>query len=183
MRRLLYLAPLGVVLALGYFFYEGLSGDPRRIPSPFIGKPAPAFELPPLAGRRPAPHAEAGGLSSADLGKGRPVVVNVWASWCIPCIAEHPLVDRLAEEGAVVHGINYRDRPEDAAAWLERLGDPYTRIGADAEGRASLEWGVYGVPETFVIDSDGVVRFKHAGAITPEIVEKDILPLIKGGGS
>ena len=183
MRRLIYLAPLAVVLALGYFLYDGLSGDPRRIPSPLIGKPAPAFDLPALAGRQPAPHGKPGGLSSADLAKGKPVVVNVWAPWCIPCIAEHPLIDRLAQEGAIVHGINYRDQSKAASDWLARLGDPYTLIGADIEGRASLDWGVYGVPETFVIDGDGIVQFKHAGAVTPEILEKQILPLLKGEGS
>lgn len=181
MKRLLYLLPLAICLGLGVFFYIGLGGDPRVLPSAFLGKPAPAFALEALPGRFPAKHAVEGGLSRDDIGKGKPVVINVWSSWCIPCVAEHPLVDRLAEqEGVVVHGINYRDKPSDAAAWLARLGDPYARIGADQDGRAGIEWGVYGVPETFVVDAEGVVRFKHAGALTPEIIERDILPLLKG---
>lgn len=181
MRRILYLVPLAICLAIGGFFYVGLDGDPSRLPSAFIDKPAPDFALGPLPGRQPTERAVPGGLSRGDLTTGEPVVVNVWASWCIPCVAEHPLVDRLAsKEGVTVHGINYRDKPADASAWLARLGDPYARIGADEDGRAGIEWGVYGVPETFVIDGEGVVRFKHAGALTPEILERDILPLIRG---
>jgi len=179
MKRMLYLLPLTVVAVIGYFAYQGLSGDPRKLPSAFIGKPAPAFALEPLPGRAPAPHGVAGGLSDGDLKTGKPVIVNVWASWCIPCVAEHPLVDRLAEEGYTVHGVNYRDRPADAAGWLAKLGDPYAKVGTDPEARASLEWGVYGVPETFVVDGAGVVRFKHAGALTPEIVNNEIMPILK----
>lgn len=182
MGRLLYLIPLAICLGIGVFFYIGLGGDPRALPSAFIGKPAPDFALAPLPGRLPAPHADMGGFSRADLGAGKPVVVNVWASWCIPCVAEHPLVDRLArQEGVVVHGVNYRDRPADAAAWLARLGDPYAKVGADRDGKVGIEWGVYGVPETFVIDGAGIVRFKHAGALTPEILAEDILPLLREG--
>lgn len=181
MRRILYVIPLAVCLALGAFFYFGLGGNPRVLPSAFIGKPAPSFALEALPGRRPSAHAVAGGLDRTDLVTGQPVVLNVWASWCIPCVAEHPLVDRLVKrEGVTVHGINYRDRPADAVAWLARLGDPYAKVGADQDGRAGIEWGVYGVPETFVVSGDGMVLFKHAGALTPEIIEKDILPLIKG---
>lgn len=181
MRRILYLIPLAICLAIGAFFYYGLGGNPRVLPSAFLGKPAPDFALEALPGRMPAEHAVKGGLSRGDLVVGKPVVLNVWASWCIPCVAEHPLVDRLAtKEGVTVHGINYRDKPLDAAGWLARLGDPYARIGADVDGKAGIEWGVYGVPETFVIDGEGMVLFKHAGALTPEIVERDILPLVKG---
>lgn len=181
MKRLLYGLPLVVCLGIGYFFYFGLGGNPRNLPSEFIGKPAPAFAIEALPGRQPSDHAVPGGLSHADLAVGAPVVVNVWASWCIPCVAEHPLVDRLAtKEGVTVHGINYRDQPRDASAWLARLGDPYAKVGADLDGKAGIEWGVYGVPETFVIDGDGTVLFKHAGALSPEIVEREILPLIKG---
>jgi len=181
MKRLTYILPLVVCLGLGAFLHFGLSGNPQVLPSAFIGKPAPAFAIEALPGRRPSEHAVSGGLSRADLTVGQPVVVNVWASWCIPCVAEHPLVDRLAtKEGVTVHGINYRDKPADAAAWLARLGDPYAKVGADQDGKAGIEWGVYGVPETFVIDGDGTVLFKHAGALSPEIVERKILPLIKG---
>ncbi len=180
MKRLLYVLPLAICLAIGAFFYLGLDNDPRQIPSAFIGKPAPTFSLPPLPGRFAAPRAEIAPLSNADLGAGKPVVINVWASWCIPCVAEHPLVTRLAEEsGVTVHGINYRDKPQDAAAWLARLGDPYTKVGADIDGKAGIEWGVYGVPETFVIDGDGIVRFKHAGVLTAEMIEREIKPLLE----
>jgi len=182
MRRLVYVIPLAICLALGGFFYFGLGGDPRAIPSEFIGKPAPAFALEPLPGRQMGPHAVPGGFDRADLVTGKPVVVNIWASWCIPCVAEHPLVDKLAREtGVTVHGINYRDKPEDAARWLARLGDPYAKVGADRDGKAGIEWGVYGVPETFVVDGAGVVRFKIAGVLTPEVIEKDIMPLLKEG--
>lgn len=181
MKRLMYVLPLLVVLGIGAFLYAGFDENPRELPSAFIGKPAPAFALEALPGRQPASHAVPGGLSQDDLAVGKPVVVNVWASWCIPCVAEHPLVDRLAtKEGVTVHGINYRDKSGDASAWLARLGDPYAKVGADHDGKAGIEWGVYGVPETFVVDGDGTVLFKHAGALSPEIVERQILPLIKG---
>lgn len=181
MRRILYLIPLAICLAIGAFFYFGLDGNPRLVPSAFIGKPAPAFALEALPGRTETKHSVAGGLTRADLMGEEPVVLNVWASWCIPCVAEHPLVDRLAtKEGVTVHGINYRDGAGDAVAWLDRLGDPYSKVGADTDGKAGIEWGVYGVPETFVVDKDGTVLFKHAGALTVDVVERDILPLIKG---
>ena len=174
MRKLLYFIPALIMAGLGAAFYLQLGKDASVVPSALIDQAAPDFTLASIDGYdRP-------GLATTDL-KGRITVVNVFASWCIPCVAEHPLVDRLAaKEGVTVHGINYRDRPSDASAWLARLGDPYAKIGADADGKAGIEWGVYGVPETFVIDGDGTVLFKHAGALSPEIVERKILPLIKG---
>ncbi len=181
MRRLLYLVPLAICLALVVFFYLGLSGNPHDLPSALIDKPAPAFTLAPLPGRALSERGDGGALSRADLTTGTPIVVNVWASWCIPCVAEHPLVDRLsAREGVTVQWINYRDKPKDAAAWLARLGDPYAKVGSDRDGKVGIEWGVYGVPETFVVDGAGVIRFKHAGPLTPKIVEEQILPLLKG---
>ena len=181
MRKLLYLLPLMICLGLGVFFYLGLDGDPRSVPSAFINKPSPEFSLAPLPGRANAPFANFDVLNRNDLTSGRPLILNVWASWCVPCVAEHPLVDRLAkEEGILVHGINYRDKAVAASGWLNRLGDPFTKVGFDKDGKAGIEWGVYGVPETFVIDGDGTVIFKHAGALTPEIVEKNILPFFKG---
>lgn len=149
----------------------GLSLDPRSIPSPLIGKPVPEFRLPPIMGRTL-------GLASTDL-RGEVSVVNVFASWCVPCRAEHPLFVQLQRDGiAPLHGINYKDRPEDAARWLDELGDPYTRTGADLDGRVAIDWGVYGVPETYVIDHNGCIAFKHIGAVTPAVMEQTLRPLI-----
>ena len=181
MRRLLYFLPLVICLGIALFFYRGLDLNPRDLPSALINKPAPEFSLPALPDRDIQRADD--GLARTDLTTGKPVVVNVWASWCIPCVAEHPLVDRLAKrEGVTVHGINYRDRPDAAAAWLKRLGDPYAKVGKDESGRVSIDWGVYGVPETYVIDGNGVILYRHAGALSPEILERKILPLVKGGG-
>jgi cytochrome c biogenesis protein CcmG/thiol:disulfide interchange protein DsbE len=110
--------------------------------------------------------------------KGQVSVVNVFASWCVPCRQEHPLIQRLARE-VPVHGFNYKDRPEDAARWLDELGDPYTRTGADLDGRVAIDWGVYGVPETFVIDREGRIAYKHIGPIPPRILDEKLLPLIE----
>lgn len=161
---LLVFGGLVVLLAIG------LTRNPREVPSPLIGKPVPVFSLPPVLGR-PL------GLSDKDL-KGQVSVVNVFASWCIPCRQEHPLIQRLARE-VPVHGLNYKDRPEDAARWLDELGDPYTRTGADLDGRVAIDWGVYGVPETFLIDREGRIAYKQIGPITPQILEEKILPLLR----
>jgi cytochrome c biogenesis protein CcmG, thiol:disulfide interchange protein DsbE len=159
---------VGLALALGW----GLTRDPRELPSALIGEPVPEFNLPPVQGRTL-------GLSSADL-KGEVSLVNVFASWCTACRYEHPVFMALKEQGAVpIHGINYRDRPQDAASWLDELGDPYMRTGADIDGRVSIEWGVYGVPETYVIDREGRVAFKQVGPVTPEIYRDKIGPLIE----
>ena len=175
MRHVLYLLPLLLFAALAGYLWQGLGKDPGVLPSALIDKPAPQFALPPLAGREPALP-----LETADLAQGTPVVVNVFASWCIPCQAEHPFVTALAaDHGVTVHAINYKDEPDAAAAWLERLGDPYGRVGADREGRAGIEFGIYGVPETFLIDGTGRVRLRHAGPLTPEILSTVILPAIR----
>ena len=169
-RRFAIAIPLLVFIALVVLLAIGLTRNPREIPSPLIGKPVPQFSLPPVQGRSL-------GLSDRDL-KGQVSVVNVFASWCIPCRQEHPLIQRLARE-VPVHGLNYKDRPEDAARWLEELGDPYTRTGADLDGRVGIDWGVYGVPETFVIDRDGRIVYKQIGPITPGVLDEKLLPLIR----
>ncbi|OGA98292.1 MAG: thiol:disulfide interchange protein [Burkholderiales bacterium RIFCSPHIGHO2_12_FULL_61_11] len=171
-RRLAAFVPLAVVLVVGVFLAIGLTLDPREVPSPLIGKPVPEFSLPPVKGRTL-------GLSSADL-KGEVSLVNVFASWCVACRAEHPLLMALKQQGVVpIHGLNYKDQPEDAKKWLDELGDPYTRTGADINGRVAIDWGVYGVPETFVIDRQGRIAYKQIGPVTPEVLEKTILPLIR----
>ena len=163
--------PLIVFLVMAVFFAIGLTMNPRDIPSPLIGKPVPEFSLPPVKGRTL-------GLSSAEL-RGQVSLVNVFASWCVACREEHPVLMRLSESGIVpIHGLNYKDKPDDAQAWLNQLGDPYTRTGADISGRVGIDWGVYGVPETFVIDRDGIIVQKHIGPITPEALRDTIMPII-----
>ncbi len=170
-RRLLSLLPIALFIGVAGFFAYGLFLDPSRIPSVLIGKQAPEFSLAPVEGRTM-------GLSSANL-KGEVSLVNVFASWCVECRVEHPILMRLREENIVpIHGINYKDKPEDAREWLDSLGDPYTRTGADLDGRVAIEFGVYGVPETFVIDKSGRIAHKHIGAISPKALTTEILPLI-----
>ena len=170
-RRWLFLLPLAGFLALAAAFGLGLGNDPKTLPSPLLGRPVPAFHLPPVQGR-------ALGLSTDDL-KGEVSLVNVFASWCIACREEHPLLMRLKEEGTVpVHGLNYKDRPDDAARWLDKMGDPYARTGADRDGRVAIDWGVYGVPETFVVARNGHIAYKHTGPISPQALSRIILPLI-----
>jgi cytochrome c biogenesis protein CcmG/thiol:disulfide interchange protein DsbE len=172
-KRLLYLVPAAVFLIVGVGLAIGLTRDPSELPSALLDHPAPAFELPPIEGR------EGDGLTRADLEGGGPVLVNVFASWCIPCRVEHPFLERLAEEGVTIYGINYKDPPAQARAWLEELGDPFARIGADRNGRVGIEWGVYGVPETFVVDGDGRIRHKHVGPLQPRDWERTIGPLLE----
>jgi len=156
-------------VALGFAF--GLRRDPSELPSALLGKPVPQFGLPPVKGRLL-------GLSTADL-KGEVALVNVFASWCTSCRFEHPLLLQLKEKGVVpIHAINYKDKPDDAAKWLDDLGDPYTRTGADIDGRVAIDWGVYGVPETYVVDSAGRIAYKQVGPITRQVLDETILPLI-----
>ena len=170
-RRLLSYLPLAVFALMAVFLGIGLTMNPRDIPSPLIGKPVPNFSLPPVKGRSL-------GLASADL-KGQVSLVNVFASWCVACREEHPVLLDLARKGVVpIHGLNYKDKPNDAQAWLDELGDPYTRTGADIDGRVAIDWGVYGVPETFVVDRNGIIAYKQIGPITPEALREKILPLI-----
>jgi cytochrome c biogenesis protein CcmG/thiol:disulfide interchange protein DsbE len=161
-----------VFAAMAVVFAIGLTLNPRDIPSPLIGKLVPEFSLPPVQGRTL-------GLSSADL-RGQVSLVNVFASWCVACREEHPVLMGLKEQGVVpIHGIDYKDKPDDAQAWLKQLGDPYTRTGADISGRVGIDWGVYGVPETYVIDRDGRIAHKHIGPISPEALRETILPIIR----
>jgi cytochrome c biogenesis protein CcmG/thiol:disulfide interchange protein DsbE len=166
--RLLFLLPALIFAGLALLFVVRLfSGDPSRIPSALIGRPAPAFALAPLAGLhaggRPVP-----GLSQADL-QGRTTIVNVWASWCAPCRQEHPvLMDLARDPGVRVVGINYKDNPENARRFLGALGNPFAAVGVDPNGRTAIDWGVYGVPETFIVGPDGTIRYKHVGPLTPE---------------
>ncbi len=169
--RLSYFIPLVAFVALAIVLGWGLTRDPRTLPSTLIGKPAPQFALPAVKGRTL-------GLSTADL-IGQVSLVNVFASWCLECRAEHPLLMQLqATDDFPIYGLNYKDRPDDAQKWLDAYGDPYARTGADIDGRAGIEWGVYGVPETFVITRDGHVAYKHIGPLTPVVLEKTILPLV-----
>jgi cytochrome c biogenesis protein CcmG/thiol:disulfide interchange protein DsbE len=171
-RRWLFLLPVLLFAALAVAFAVGLGRDPSLVPSALIDQPVPEFDLPPVPGHEP-------GFATADL-SGRVSLVNVFASWCVACREEHPLLLRIKEEGLVpVHGLNYKDVSEDAAAWLDELGDPYTRTGMDQNGRVGIDWGVYGVPETFVVDGEGRIRYKQVGPITPEAWEATILPLIR----
>lgn len=171
-RRLFVLLPLAVFATLAVLFVVGLRNDPSILPSTLIGRQAPEFSLPPVKGRML-------GLSRENL-LGQVSLVNVFASWCVACRAEHPLLMRLKENKTVaVFGLNYKDKPDDAAQWLNTMGDPYDRTGADLDGRVAIDFGVYGVPETFVIGADGVIAYKHIGALTEEALSKTILPLIE----
>lgn len=171
-RRWPYLLPIAICLALGVVLYLGLYRDPTLVPSPLVGKPVPRFALDPVKGREL-------GLSSRDL-RGGVSLVNVFASWCVACRQEHPLFLALEREGVIpIHGLNYKDTPDAAAAWLDALGDPYTRTGADLDGRVGLDWGVYGVPETFVVDRNGHIAYKHIGPVTPRVLDETILPLVR----
>ena len=171
-----YLLPLVVFFILVGFLAVGLKLDPREVPSPLIGKPAPAFSLPQLD----APQTV---VSHKDL-LGKVWLLNVWASWCVACRQEHPLLVELAKTGTVpIYGLNYKDKRDDAMAWLGRFGNPYRLSLADIEGLTGIEYGVYGVPETFVIDKAGVIRYKQIGPITPENLRDKILPLVRQLGA
>lgn len=166
-----FLIPFGLFIALVILLAVGLKLDPREVPSPLIGKPAPAFSLPQL-------HATDTTISVAEL-KGKVWILNVWASWCVACRSEHPLFVAFARQNPVtLVGLNYKDERTDALRWLQTFGDPYTYTAVDHEGRAGLDWGVYGVPETFVIDKQGVIRYKQIGAVTQDVMDKTIVPLL-----
>lgn len=170
-KGLRFLLPLGVFALLLVFLLIGLRLNPREVPSPLIGKPAPAFALPRLG--QPEQR-----IARDDL-LGKVWVLNVFASWCAPCRVEHPLVTELARRNlAPVYGLNYKDKTADATQWLATLGDPFAAVLVDADGRTGIDFGVYGVPETFVIDQRGIVRFKHIGPLTPDAVSEQIIPLL-----
>ena len=178
LRRIIVLAPLVVFLGLVLLFLMRLySGDPSRIPSALIGQPAPQINLPPVAGLErngePIP-----GIDPASF-KGAVTVVNVWASWCVPCHDEAPLLMQLAQDTRLrIVGINYKDEPENARRFLGRYGDPFAAAGADQNGRAAIEWGVYGVPESFVVGRDGRIAYKLVGPITPDVLRDTLKPEI-----
>lgn len=168
MKRFLW--PLAIFLALVGFLAAGLKLNPREVPSPLVGKPAPAFTLPVL-------HQPDQLFSPADM-RGKVWLLNVWASWCVACRDEHPLLVDLARRKVIpVIGLNYKDRSDEAKAWLARFGNSYELSAVDADGRIGIDYGVYGVPETYLIDAEGVIRYKRIGALTPAILEQKILPL------
>jgi len=172
MKILRFLLPLALFIGVLAFLFKGLSLNPREVPAPLIGKPAPAFVLPKL-------HAPEQTVSRDDL-LGKVWMLNVWASWCAPCQEEHPLVIDIAQRKLLpVYGLNYKDQGPAARNWLSRLGDPYQATIVDADGRVGIDYGVYGVPETFIIDRQGLIRFKHTGPLTPEVVRTRIEPLVK----
>jgi cytochrome c biogenesis protein CcmG/thiol:disulfide interchange protein DsbE len=172
-KRFVYLIPIVLFVVMSIFLGIGLTLDPREVPSPLVGKPTPEFNLPPVKGRDL-------GLATSDL-KHEVSLVNVFASWCVACRQEHPLLMRLSQSGSVnIHGLNYKDEPDDAAQWLDALGDPYTRTGSDLEGQVGIDWGVYGVPETFVVDHKGHIVYKHIGPIAQEDLDNKILPILEG---
>jgi cytochrome c biogenesis protein CcmG/thiol:disulfide interchange protein DsbE len=164
--------PIAIFVALLLLLGIGLKLDPREVPSPLIGKPAPHFELPEL-------HQASKTFSERDM-LGKVWVLNVWASWCVSCREEHPVLLDLAAKGEVpIYGLNYKDRREDGLAWLKGMGDPYKVSIFDFDGRVGIDYGVYGVPETYVIDKSGVIRYKRIGPLTPEIVKEKLLPLVR----
>lgn len=172
MKSLKFLIPLALFLVLVLFLARGLKLDPREVPSPLVGKPAPAFSLALLddPARR---------VSREDM-LGKVWLLNVWASWCVACRVEHPLLVELAGSGAVpIYGLNYKDKRDDALAWLGKHGNPYVASLSDTQGLVGIDFGVYGVPETFVIDKSGTIRLKHIGPVTPEVLRDTILPLVK----
>jgi len=172
MRYVRYLVPLAVFLGLAAFLYKGLGMNPREIPSPLIGKPIPEFSLPRLSEPEQS-------ITSQDL-LGKVSLVNVWATWCVSCRAEHEVLVRLARSKAVdIYGLNWKDDPDAARDWLRRLGDPYVATAVDQIGRTAIDFGVYGAPETFVVDRKGRIRYKHAGPLTNDLLREKILPLVQ----
>jgi cytochrome c biogenesis protein CcmG/thiol:disulfide interchange protein DsbE len=163
--------PLIVFLCLSFFLWRGLSLDPQQLPSTKINQPVPFFKLPALDDPNDR-------LSSDDL-KGRVVLLNVWASWCATCLDEHDFLMSLAHQGVVIYGLNYKDDLQRARAWLVQNGNPYTAIGADTTGRSAIDFGVYGAPETFLIDSKGMIRYRHTGALNDATWQRVFLPQIR----
>jgi cytochrome c biogenesis protein CcmG, thiol:disulfide interchange protein DsbE len=164
--------PFAIFLVLLTFLWVGLGRDPREVPSPLIGKPAPAFALARL-------HDADARLTNEDL-KGKVWLLNVWASWCVSCREEHPLLMQLADSKMVpIYGLDYKDKPDAGRAWLARNGNPYTASAVDLDGRVGIDYGVYGVPETFLVDKLGVIRYKQIGPLTPEALREKILPLVR----
>lgn len=176
LRRAYLIPVVGFLLLAAIFarnlYIVGIEGrQASDLPSVLVDKPAPQFSLPPISG-------DGKGFTRADLG-GKPSLVNVWASWCPPCRIEHPVLMQLARQGVTIWGINYKDKAADAQAFLDELGDPFKAIGADRTGRTAIDWGVYGYPETFVVDAEGRVRYRHVGPIRSEDLKNKIMPLLR----
>ena len=170
-QKLKFLLPLAVFVVLVGFFAVGLKLDPREVPSPLIDHPAPAFSLPVLG----SPDAR----FSPEQMRGKVWLLNVWASWCVSCRVEHPVLNDMSRKGIVpIVGLNYKDQRADATKWLKQHGDPYALSVWDIDGKVGIDYGVYGAPETFVIDKQGIIRYKQIGPITPEVLEKTLLPLL-----
>ena len=166
------LIPLALFLVLAVFLAIGLTRDPRVVPSPLIGKPAPAFDLPLL-------HEPGKRLTLAEL-RGQPFVMNVWGSWCPECRVEHPVIARFAYTKRVRFvGYNLKDERPDALRWLEQFGNPYMMVLADVEGRTAIDWGIYGAPETFLVDGVGIIRWKHVGPLTDAVVADELMPALQ----
>ena len=174
MKRLFFLVPVMIFVGLAWLLYIGLfQGPPSLLPSPLVGKPAPDIALPAL-------DAEAQKFDRAELGQGRPIIINFWASWCAPCRIEHSTLEALAaRKGITLYGVDYKDKPDDARAFLSELGNPFGKINEDRDGRVAIDWGVTGVPETFVIDSKGIIRVHYAGPLNDQLVERLILPALE----
>jgi cytochrome c biogenesis protein CcmG/thiol:disulfide interchange protein DsbE len=174
------LAPVLVFAALaGLFAYALKTGDPSKLPSALIGKPVPAVAFQPMD-ELLENGSQVKGFNNTDLGHGKVAVVNFWASWCVPCVQEHPMLIELKKRANVdVYGVNYKDKTTDARRFLGRYGNPFTAVGVDISGRGAIEWGVYGMPETFVIDGLGRIAYKHVGPISPGSLETQILPAIE----
>jgi cytochrome c biogenesis protein CcmG/thiol:disulfide interchange protein DsbE len=166
-----FLLPLGLFIVLLGFLAVGLNRDPREVPSPLVGKPAPAFEVPQL-------HQPDKAFSPQQM-LGKVWLFNVWASWCVSCRQEHPVLVEYSKKGLPIVGLDYKDQREDGLRWLRQYGDPYLLSAYDGDGRVGINYGVYGVPETYLIDKAGTIRYKHIGPITPEAMEKKILPMMK----
>lgn len=178
MRALKFILPLVLFAVIAGFLLKGLDRDPREVPSPLIGKPAPAVSIPLLSTGSTPGGDPAKAWSPADM-RGQVWLLNVWGSWCAACQVEHPLLNEWARRQiAPIVGFAWKDAPEASQAWLTRLGNPYALSVTDRAGRAAIDWGVYGAPETFVIDKTGIIRDKHVGPLTAEIIERRLIPLI-----
>jgi len=177
MRKLLLFIPLALFLGMGFFLWKGLYLDPREIPSALVDRPMPAFELPSLT----EPERN---LTVADL-TGEVALVNVWATWCPTCKEEHSFLNQLAQQGVTIYGINYKDEPVKATAWLQRYLNPYREVILDQEGRLGLDMGVYGAPETYVIDAEGTIRYRHVGAVDANVWKQlqAVIDQVEGAGA
>ncbi|MEZ5685995.1 MAG: DsbE family thiol:disulfide interchange protein [Paracoccaceae bacterium] len=171
-KPLMFLPPVVFAALAGMFVWGMARENPKQLPTAFAGKEAPPVQLEQLADFTP--------FADADLRAGEIKLVNFWASWCAPCRVEHPNLEALAQEGIQILGVNYKDKPDQALGFLSELGNPYARLGADNAGRMALEWGVYGVPETFVVSGDGKVLFRFAGPVTQRVIEEQLRPLLEG---